>query len=118
MAWEIKDEWIDLAQAKHVVVFHNRDVMIPADGKMVPLEHHLINDLRLSTCPHCGQPKPVKTAEPKLVWDLEGTPVAAVHHDFKTRKRLMHEALNAHHQALMEYRGQHPHVRIGTGPKQ
>jgi hypothetical protein len=40
------------------------------------------------------------------------------HKDFKAVKANMLAALSEHHQNLMQYRAQHPNVRIGTGPKQ
>lgn len=102
MAWQIKDEWIDLAQGHHKVIFHNPDVQIPnADGKLVPVEHHLTHDFKLPACPHCGHVKE-KPAEEI---------------DFHAYKTAMHQALHAHHRQLMEYREKHKNVRIGTGPK-
>lgn len=103
MAWAIKDEWIDLAQARHVVVFHNPDVLVAQpNGKMAPAEHHLINEFKLAACPHCGQ---VKT-------DAKNEPV-----DFHKTKADTLTALNAHHKQLMAYTGQHRGVRMGTGPR-
>ena len=105
MAWQIKDEWIDLAQARHVVVFHNPDVLVPPTsgvGKHVPVEHHLIHEFKLASCPHCGH---VKT-------DDQGESV-----DFLKVKADIHAALNAHYGTLMQYRELHPGVRIGNGPK-
>lgn len=108
MAWEIKDEWIDLAQAHHRVIFHNPEVLVPGpvtdqrrDPPMVPVEHHLTHDFRLSSCPHCGHAKV-----------NEGEPV-----DFAKVKTEEHEALKAHHKQMMEYREKHPKVRIGHGTK-
>lgn len=102
MAWEIKDEWIDLAQAHHRVIFHNPEVLVPGeDNKSHPVEHHLTHDFRLSSCPHCGHAKV-----------NEGEPV-----DFAKVKTEEHEALKAHHKQMMEYREKHPKVRIGNGAK-
>ena len=109
MAWKIKDEWIDLAQGKHVVIFHNTDI---------GAEHHLIHEFKLAACPHCGEVKPTKEPAPRLVWD--GEPMMAAHHkprDFAAIKQSTHDQLNAHHQQLMTYRAQHPHARIGSGTK-
>jgi hypothetical protein len=102
MAWEIKDEWIDLAQGHHKVIFHNPDVLVEGwDNKPRPVEHHLTHDFRLVACPHCGNAKAA-----------EGEPL-----DFAKVKKQQHEALKAHHKKLMEYREKHPKVRIGSGPK-
>ena len=119
MTWQIKDEWIDLAQAKHTVIFHNPEIlvtMVPGE-KPVPLEHHLIHDLRTPTCPHCGGFKPQRSPAPRLAWDDEGPPAEPEKIDFAALKKQRHEELNAQHKALVAYRGQHPHARIGEGPK-
>ena len=104
MAWMIKDEWIDLAAARHVVVFHNPDVSmeVTAGGKTkaVPVEHHLYHHFKLDACPHCGVPGETK--------DLE---------DFHQTKAKVLQALNEHHQQVMAYRELHPKVRIASGPK-
>lgn len=103
MAWEIKDEWIDLAQGHHKVIFHNPDVLVPAgDGKVEPVQHHLTHDFKLDACPHCGHAKVNGGGEPI---------------DFHKVKTEQHEALKAHHNALMRYRELHPKVRVGSGPK-
>jgi len=91
MAWKIKDEWLDLAQAQHYVVFHNPDI---------GAEHHLIHSFKLDACPTCGQPK-----------DSTG-PV-----DFEAVKASTLAALNAHHTQVMQYREKHSRVRLGSGPK-
>ena len=101
--WQVKDEWIDLAQARHVVVFHNPDVLVPGaqPGKLVPVEHHLINEFKLTACPHCGQVKTTDTGEPV---------------DFVQVKADTLAALNAHHKTLMDYREKHPGATIRTAP--
>jgi hypothetical protein len=99
MAWQIKDEWIDLAQARHYVIYHNPDVLVEKElGKKVPVEHHLINMIK-------SDPVKMMAANTKID-----------HKDFKAVKANMLAALNEHHQNLMQYRAQHPNVRIGTGP--
>lgn len=103
MAWEIRDEWIDLAQAKHFVIYHNKDVLVPdEDGKPQPVEHHLVNQLKLNACPTCGHKK----------GETDG-----LTRDFAKDKADMHSALQAHHKQVMQYREKHPHVRLGSGPK-
>lgn len=104
MSWEIKDEWIDLALARHYVIFHNPDVLVPhaKTGKPVPLEYHLINYMKLNSCPTCGRLKAGEQAEPV---------------DFQAVKKHLHAALNAHHNQLMQHREKHKQVRIGNGPK-
>lgn len=103
MAWEIKDEWIDLSQGHHTVVFHNRDVLVDGDdGRPVPVEHHLKHQFKLDACPHCGHAK----------HNAEGEPL-----DFHKVKTDVHEALKAHHNTMMQYREKHAHVRLGSGPK-
>ena len=84
MAWILKDEFIDLAQARHVVIFHNPDT---------GAEHHLVNAFGLPSCPHCGHVK------------------AAVGVDFHKVKADTLTALNEHHQQVMRYREQHPGVK-------
>jgi hypothetical protein len=101
MAWKTKDEWIDLAQARHYVIYHNPDILVEKEpGKKVPVEHHLINVIKSDL---------VKIAAASAKNDSK---------DFKAVKANMLAALNEHHQNLMQYRAQHPNVRIGTGPKQ
>ena len=90
--WKIKDEFIDLGRARHVVIFHNPDT----GG-----EHHLVHDFRMPACPHCGVSKLT-----------EGKPI-----DFKKQKDDTLKALNDHHRSLMQYRELHPHVRLGSAPK-
>lgn len=104
MAWKIKDEWIDLAQGRHTVQYHNPDVLVPhpETGAPVPVEHHLHHEFKLKACPHCGHANV----------DKQGIPV-----DFAKRKTDVHEALHAHHSHMMQYREKHPQVRMGTGPK-
>lgn len=103
MAWEIKDEWIDLAQAHHTVVFHNPDVLVDyGNGKPEPVQHHLKHEFKLNACSHCGHPKV----------DEDGEPV-----DFHQVKADVHESLKAHHSQMMQHREKHPRVRIGSGPK-
>ena len=92
MSWQIKDQWIDLAQAKHTVVFHNPDT---------GAEHHLINSMAVPACPHCGAPQ-----------FSESNPVDFMKHQADTL-----QALNQHHQRLLAYREKHRHVRLGNGPK-
>ncbi len=93
MAWQIKDEWIDLAQARHTVIFHNPDTAA---------EHHLIHEFNLVACPHCGVPR----------IDSAWKPI-----DFEKMKTDTFAKLNAHHQTVMKYCAQHARVRLGTGPK-
>lgn len=103
MAWEIRDEWINLAEARHYVVFHNKDVLVASDktGKPMPVEHHLVHDFKLKACPHCGVAKAI-----------EGEAI-----DFQKTKHATLAALKTHHGTMMDYRAKHPHVRIGNGPK-
>ncbi len=98
MAWKINDEWIDLGAARHVVVFHNPDVLV---GKQ-PVEHHLHHEFKLDACPHCGH----------ATKDKQGISV-----DFALTRQEVHDALNGHHQLMMQYREKHPHVRLGSGPR-
>ena len=128
MAWEIKDEWIDLAQARHVVVFHNPQVLVPSAngaGKHVPVEHHLIHEFKLKACPHCGRSNSV--VSPLTLAGNSAAEVSAMAGntnqpepepiDFTQVKADTLAALHAHHATLMAYRGKHPAVRIGNGPK-
>jgi len=91
MAWLIKDEWLDLAQARHVVIFHNPDTKA---------EHHLIHHFNLKACPTCGQA------------NEQPAPV-----DFEKLKADTLASLKAHHQTVMQYRNKFSHVRLGNGPK-
>ncbi len=93
MSWKLKDEWIDLAQARHVAIFHNPDTSA---------EHHLIHEFKLDACPHCGVTKVNEKQE------------AIDFHEIKTATL---KALNAHHRSLMAYRELHPNVRLASGPK-
>jgi hypothetical protein len=90
MSWTIHDEFIDLSQARHVVVFKNRDT---------GTEHHLINLFGLKACPTCGT---VKASEPV---------------DFEKLKSDTLATLNAHHRTMLQYREKHSRVRLGTEPK-
>ena len=107
MAWELKDEWIDLAQARHVVVFHNKDIEIAtqkgSSSSQSPrfAEHHLIHEFKLPACSHCGQVKED----------------AATDLDFATLKAETLEKLKQHHQLLMRYREKHPAARLHHGPR-
>lgn len=91
MAWTIKDEWIDLARARHVVIFSNTDT-----GAV----HHLNHEFNVPSCAHCGQLKGAIQPE-----------------DFHAAKYSTLKQLNDHHQTVMAYKEKHPHVRIGSGPK-
>lgn len=103
MAWEIKDEFINLATGEHVVLFHNREVLVDyGHGRLEPVEHHLKHHFKLEACPSCGHAH--RTAAGEAV-------------DFHQVKQDVHAALQAHHTQMMEYREKHPKVRIGTGPK-
>jgi hypothetical protein len=104
MAWKIKDEWIDLAQGHHRVVFHNPDVLVPhpETGAQVPVEHHLVHHFKLKSCPTCGHAR----------HNAEEEPI-----DFHQTKADVHRALHEHHNQIMRYRELHPNVRIGHGPK-
>ena len=93
MAWQIKDEWIDLQQARHTVIFTNPDT---------GAEHHLIHEFNFVSCPHCGQAQPT----------LQNGKV-----DFDLIIQATLAQLNAHHQKAMEYYSKHRTVRLGTGPK-
>ena len=90
MSWQQHDEFVDLAQSRHVVVFKNRDT-----GE----QHHLMNFFSLTKCPTCGNVQP-------------GTPA-----DFDKAKADTLAALNAHHRQSLAYREQHKNVRLGTAPK-
>lgn len=108
MAWTIRDEWIDLAAARHVVVFHNPDVLVQATrgravlGAKVPVEHHLHHEFKLKACPLCGH----------ATQNEQGISI-----DFSVTKQEVHEALNGHHRLMIQYREKHPNVRLGSGPK-
>lgn len=90
MGWQLKDEFLDLAQARHVVVYVNTDTKA---------EHHIVHDFRLDACPHCGRPN--VGADNSLV-------------DIETIKAETLNALQDHHRALMNYRAKHPNVRLGA----
>lgn len=92
MSYKIKDEFMDLAAGRHVVIFHNADT-----GH----EHHLINHFNVKACPTCGLPKPGANGE--LV-------------DFAQIKADTLAALEAHHKQVMDYRSKHAHVRIRSKP--
>jgi len=110
MAWQLKDEWIDLAQHKHTVVYHNPDILVPAvdpltkkplvPTKMVPAEHHLINHYKMEACPTCGRAQLNMPA------------------DFDEERKKLESQLADHHTQSMQYREKHHGVRIGSGPKQ
>lgn len=93
MTWRIHDEFIDLSQSRHVVVFRNGDT---------GAEHQLIHEFHVEACAHCGHAKV----------DEQGEPI-----DFHQHKSDTLEALNAHHRKSLHYHAKHPHVRIGSGPK-
>lgn len=108
MSWAIKDEWIDLEQGRHYVIFHNPDIkVVPASGvgTHVPKEHHLVHSFQLPACPHCGK----VNAE-----DVQDTAQTI---DFEKHKEDTLAALNAHHKAVMDYKAKHPRVRLGRGPR-
>ena len=88
--WKQHDEFIDLAQARHVVIYKNSDT---------GAEHHLIHHFNLDACPTCGRTNPTH-------------PV-----DFHAEKEKKLAELNAHHRSLLDYRSKHPHVRLGNQPK-
>lgn len=103
MSWSIKDEWIDLAQAHHVVVYHNPHVMIQGeDGKPAPVTHVVTHAFNIEACPTCGHTKRTQAGE---------------HVDFAEMKGSILNDLNGHHQSVMAYRELHKHVRLGSGPK-
>lgn len=118
MTWAIKDEWIDLAQAKHVVIYHNPDVLISAQAgaKPVPVEHHLIHDFASPACPHCGH---IKERADLIGTDESGGKAKVVEAgtDFNKIKKETLDALNGHHRNLMDYKAKHPQVRLASGPK-
>ena len=120
MAWQIKDEWLDLAQARHVVIYHNPDVTIEIEDantkrkKQVPVEHHLIHHFAADACPHCGH---VKERKPQMMAKPGGGEVEAPGIDFHQVKADTLDALNNHHQKLMQYRAKHPNVPLRSGPK-
>jgi hypothetical protein len=91
MSWKPKDEFIDLAQARHVVIFHNPDT---------GAEHHLIHHFALNACATCGH---VKEQAETI--------------DFQQVKVDTLAALNDHHKKLMQYREKHPHVELRSQPK-
>jgi len=93
MSWKIHDEWIDLAQSRHVVIYKNSDT---------GAEHHLVHDFKIGSCPHCG----------RMNGEYAGGPV-----DFAAAKHDTLKQLHAHHAQVMQYRELHPHVRLGNGPK-
>ncbi len=105
MAWEIKEEWIDMAKARHYVIFHNTDVLEPAydgSGKLIPKQHHLIYEFKPWMNPANGQPN--------------DPPMGPVE-DFAKIKAETLAKLQAHHKQQMQIREQHPRVRLGSGPK-
>ena len=109
MAWQIKDEFIDLAQAKHTVIYHNPDVLVDyGRGKMEPQEHHLIHDFSLNACPLCGAPQSVSVGESVGAQE----PL-----DFEKKKTETLAALHAHHQLVRKKLELHPRVRLGRAPK-
>jgi hypothetical protein len=91
MSWTIYDEFIDLARARHVVIYRNADT---------GAEHQLSQEFNLPSCPHCGM--------------LQGgtEPV-----DFLKLKADTLTALHVHHRTLLNYREKHPNVRLGDAPK-
>ncbi len=91
MSWKVKDEYLDLAQARHVVVFHNQDT---------GAEHHLLHEFSLPACPHCG----VVQAQPGQLLDFEKVKADTL------------AKLHAHHRAVMNYREKHLRVRLGSAP--
>ena len=107
MAWQIKDEWIDLAQAKHTVIFHNPDVMVNMDrGKMEPQEHSIVNDFTLPCCKTCGMPD--TNSESKVQRSID---------DFEKNKAGMLAALHTHHRQIRQKLERNPKVRLGSEPK-
>lgn len=90
MSWRIKDEWIDHAQARHYVVFHNSDTK---------QEHHLINYFGLKSCPTCGAPS------------------AQVQVDFEKIKASTLFSLQTAHRQALQYHEKFRGVRSGNGPK-
>ncbi len=108
MAWQQKDEWIDPAAAKHTVVFHNPEVLVPAVDpvtgreiltQLVPLEHHLIH--------HFG-------GERHTIVGLISPPSPV---EFDKMKQETLEALHAHHKTVTRKRDENPTLRVGRGPK-
>lgn len=99
MAWEQREEWVDLATSKHVVVFHNRDVLVDyGRGKKEPQEHHLIYDFR-----------PWGVAEGGAMKGADAVPERL---DFEQVKKDTLEALKAHHKLSMQHREKHPSAPI------
>lgn len=92
MSWKIKEEYIDLAQSRHVVIFHNSDTK---------LEHHLVHHLSLGCCPACGD---VKSSNEPM--------------DFARWKADTLAALNDHHRRVMKYKELHAGVELRSKPKQ
>lgn len=86
MTWKIKDEFIDVAQGRHVVIFHNPDT---------GAEHHLINLFGLDACPTCGH----------TMATFHGH--SADFHKLKADKL---NELNDHHKKVAAYLEKHPHV--------
>lgn len=119
MAWQIKDEWIDLAQGKHVVVYHNPDILVDAGGgSLTPQEHHLIHHFGVDACPHCGHVKESKDKRLKASVDGDKVKVDDPEVDFNQVKLAMLATLHGHHEKMMQYAAKHPNVRRGHGPKQ
>jgi hypothetical protein len=92
MSWRIHDEFIDLAQARHVVIFRND----------VGAEHQLLHEFMLPSCPHCGEPK----------LGIVGTPL-----DFEKTKADTLAALNDHYRRVMNYREKHARVEVRSRPR-
>jgi hypothetical protein len=104
MTWHIREEWIDLAASRHVVIFHNPDVLVEdyrGSGKMVPQEHHLIYEFGPWKDHATGT---MKANQPQI-------------EDFAQHKVDTLAALQAHHQLVMQHRDAHKQVRLATGPK-
>ena len=121
MAWQIKDEWIDMAQSRHYVIYHNPDILVEMKpGVKAPLEHHLIHEFKMDSCPHCGQIKVRQNATRKKVVEGQETDEDELlpDIDFHQIKADTLQQLNEHHSKVSTYRGQHPKARLGSGPKQ
>jgi hypothetical protein len=101
MSWRLKDEWINLADRHHYVIFHNPDVLIDYGKGLVPQEHHLMYSFDLAACPHCG-----------AIHAIAGEPV-----DMEQVKVETLAMLNQHYRKAMAHREKHPRVAIRSDSK-
>lgn len=85
MAWKEHDEFMDLPQSRHVVIYRNSDT---------GAEHQLIHQFGVDACHHCGH---VKAKDGESI-------------DFHQHKADTLTALNDHHKKVMQYVSKHTTV--------